>query len=64
MSFCTSAITGTDHPAHQPIYVCTACVPASPDELPPCVCEACAADIAECPLCRSPVRTKRRIYFD
>ncbi|KAH8078090.1 hypothetical protein JL720_9763 [Aureococcus anophagefferens] len=29
-----------------------------------CVCEACAADIAECPLCRSPVRTKRRIYFD
>ncbi|KAK7253357.1 hypothetical protein SO694_00001555 [Aureococcus anophagefferens] len=28
-----------------------------------CVC-ACAADIAECPLCRSPVRTKRRIYFD
>ena len=47
MSFCTSAITGTDHPAHQPIYVCTACVPASPDELPPCVCEACAAVIGE-----------------
>ncbi|EJK71038.1 hypothetical protein THAOC_07556 [Thalassiosira oceanica] len=47
MSFCTSAITGTDHPAHQPIYVCTACVPPSPDELPPCVCEACANIIGD-----------------
>ena len=48
MSFCTSAITGTDHPAHQPIYVCAACVPSSlPDGLPPCVCETCAAAIGE-----------------
>lgn len=44
---CTRAITGPDHPAHQPIYVCETCQLIDEDgasPLPACICESCAFD--------------------